>query len=217
MLDIQCRLKNPLSDTTPIWISIKGRGIQKGSITSQRKLAGTIEDITELRRSSTELKQKDQLLASLLDTMPDLVSLKGLDRKYVFTNNAFQNFFCPSESLIGYSDQGLLNPELSEAIADIEQQVIATTEKKEYSSWATDSYGNPSYFEIIKTPVFDENGDVSGILSVSRNSTERYQLTQELEQETPEATITSTSSRLPESSLHYRCARLYATHRLGRE
>ncbi|MDO6783764.1 transporter substrate-binding domain-containing protein [Neptunomonas phycophila] len=182
LLDIQCRLKNPLSDTAPIWVSIKGRGIHKGSITSQHKLAGTIEDITELRRSSTELKQKDQLLASLLDTMPDLVSLKGLDRKYVFTNNAFQNFFCPSESLIGYNDQGLLNPELSEAIAGIEQQVIATSEKKAYSTWATDSYGNPSYFEIIKTPVFDENGDVSGILSVSRNSTERYQLTQELEQ-----------------------------------
>jgi len=180
VLDVQCRLKH--SETDPVWLSIKGGIIHKSPRNNQGKLAGTIEDITELRRSSMELKQKDQLLASLFDAMPDLVSLKDLDRKYLFHNAAFQNFFSPRHSLLGQNDNLLLEPELSEEIACIEEQVILNAERKEYSSWASDAHGSPYYFDIIKTPLFDDSGNVTGVLSVSRDSTERYRLTQELEQ-----------------------------------
>jgi PAS domain S-box-containing protein len=139
-----------------------------------------------IERRKVERKIKDQLAfqETLMDTVPQLLSWKDMNGRYLGANRAFAEFF-------GHSDStSIVSRTTSEIIGD-----------KEYVRWAmngdqqamrdsgavrkmrrklTDGAGRLAWLEINKVPIRDQSGRVVGVLSTAENITKEHNLEKQL-------------------------------------
>lgn len=142
--------------------------------------------LTMLERRKVERKIKDQLAfqETLMDTVPQLVSWKDADERYLGTNRAFSEFFGLEHGA------GVVNRVIHEVIKDLE-----------YASWAADAdkavigkgqafrkerrkllnaAGDPAWIEVTKVPITDRSGQIVGVLSMADNITTELNLEKQL-------------------------------------
>ena len=86
------------NDGTERWVKGKGK-VYFDEYGMPEKLAGTIQDISELRKSEEryknlyiEFQQKEALLVSLINSIPDLIFYKDINSVYLGCNKAFEAF-----------------------------------------------------------------------------------------------------------------------------
>ncbi|CCO25134.1 PAS domain-containing sensor histidine kinase [Maridesulfovibrio hydrothermalis] len=159
-------------------------------------IEGSMLNITERKQAKDELiKAKEKAekankalrlsmahLRTLLETMPELVWLKDLDGIYVFCNHRFERFFGASESeIIGKSDYDFVSKELADFFAGKDKAAIDSggpSFNEETVIYKDD--GHIEALETIKTPMFDDDGKVVGVLGVARDITQRKLVEKEL-------------------------------------
>jgi len=116
-------------------------------------------------------------LRALLDTIPDLVWLKGPDGDYLNCNPRFEHYFGASENEIkGKTDHDFVPAELADFFRDNDQAAIEAggpLVNEEWVSFASD--GHRELLETIKVPVRDASGELLGVLGIARDITERKQ------------------------------------------
>jgi len=114
-------------------------------------------------------------LRSLLNTIPDLVWLKDPQGVYLACNPTFEKLVgMPEAALVGKTDEDLFAAEVASSFRAYDQQVTLTgkpTTNEEWLTFAAD--GRRILVETIKTPSFDEEGKLVGVLGVARDITER--------------------------------------------
>jgi PAS domain S-box-containing protein len=149
-----------------------------------QKLTGTFEFmnrsmkkyLAELKEAQTTLWRQQQLLQTILDVTPDVVSL--LDEQLIFraVNQAFCRYFSLSEpDVVGVSLDRLPPLCAMESHSEENQQVLATglPISKEI---LVDQGQAPSWFHVVKLPIY--NGDrITGLLITARDISDlkRYQ------------------------------------------
>lgn len=114
------------------------------------------------------------LLLKLFDAISDILILKNTDGIYLDCNLACVKFMGYSkEEIIGKTNFNLFSKDIADKLQEIENNVIET--KKTYCTeiWAFDSNRKHILFEILKSPLFDDNGDLVGILCINRDITDR--------------------------------------------
>lgn len=141
------------------------------------------QDRTEAHHYLNKLKQSEGRLQTLIQTIPDLVWLKEPAGRYLACNPAFERFSTiPEAELLGKTDYDIVSVEVADSfrandLAAIEANGPRTNE--EWVTWASD--GHRSLFETTKTPMYDADGGLIGVLGVARDITElkrdREQLT----------------------------------------
>ncbi|MGA9045842.1 EAL domain-containing protein [Sulfuricurvum sp.] len=146
-------------------------------------------DITEqkkgehdLRERQSELANQSAFLRTLLDNIPDLIFSKDLDGAYVACNTMFERFFGAKESqIIGKTDFDFVDAELAQFFRHNDQAAIQggkPRNNEEYLSFADKSY--EGLFEVTKVPMKDGEGNVTGLLGIARDITERKKHEEEL-------------------------------------
>jgi len=111
----------------------------------------------------------------LLNAIPDLIWLKDPNGIYLFCNKAFERLYGAKEQVIvGKSDYAFVNFQLADFFRT--HDIIAMDAKEpvrneEELSFKEDGYNG--LFETIKTPVYDQNSELLGVLGVSRDITAR--------------------------------------------
>jgi len=140
-------------------------------------------DITEQKRLAQELDQQRAQLAGLVNAIPDLVSLKDVQGRYLSGNPVFERYLGRREAqFIGMTDEQLLPAEQAQTIRAQDERAMAAWQPlviEETLTFADDGYCGQ--FETVKTPMRDMFGRVTGLLSVSRDITERQRAAQEIE------------------------------------
>ena len=133
-------------------------------------------------RSERTLSERETYLSTLIKTVPDLVWLKDPAGVYLGCNPGFERLYGASETKIkGKTDFDFVDRELAEFFRDHDRAAAAAgkpTMNEEWLTFARDGYHG--YFETIKTPMYDSNGNLLGVLGVAREVTERVRLTQAL-------------------------------------
>jgi PAS domain S-box-containing protein len=142
--------------------------------------------LTMLERRKVERKIKDQLAfqETLMDTVPQLVSWKDADGRYLGTNRAFSEFFGLEHGA------GMVNRNTHDVIQDLEyaawesgadKSVIRMGQafRKERRKLA-DAAGNPAWIEVTKVPINDRSGQIVGVLSMADNITTELNLEKQL-------------------------------------
>lgn len=128
-----------------------------------------------LKTVTRHLEESEQQRKLILDTFPDLVWLKDADGTYQMCNPAFERFFGARESeILGKTDFVFVEPELARFFQQGVREAMASEQPTQNEEWVTSpADGRRVLFETIKTPLRDRNGKILGVLSISRDITER--------------------------------------------
>lgn len=118
------------------------------------------------------LKKEKDMLDLFLDSLTDYVFFKDIDGRYINCNKAFENKVgIEKKYIIGKTDKDLFfdNPCKVETFIKTDREVINSREKKVYGEeWGFESEGG--YLEeTIKSPYFDENNEIKGIIGLTRD------------------------------------------------
>ncbi|MDD3354591.1 MASE3 domain-containing protein [Zoogloea sp.] len=138
--------------------------------------------VSGVRMPYRELARERGYLQSLLETIPDLVWLKGPDGIYLSCNKAFERFFGASAgTIVGKTDYDFVPRELADDFRRNDKIAMTqgrSTINEEALTFAADGYQGD--FETTKTPMRDARGRVIGVLGISHDITARKALEREL-------------------------------------
>jgi diguanylate cyclase (GGDEF)-like protein/PAS domain S-box-containing protein len=116
----------------------------------------------------------------IIDSIPDLIFIKDKDGTYLGCNKAFEIFAGRKESeMVGRSDFDLFDPGTATAFrqSDLEMMKVGATRINEVSVAYPD--GRSVSLETLKTLFFGTEGELLGLVGISRDITQRKALEEE--------------------------------------
>jgi PAS domain S-box-containing protein len=154
------------------WVRVMGEAVQEGGKTV--KVIGTFQDITDRRKAEESQREKDRLVHSLAEAMPDLVYIKDPAGRYLHINKQFASCWgVDREEVIGGAIQNFLPTELWQQCEASDQAVISNNAPYTAEESYRDQDGLEICFETRKVPVLDDQDNVVAIVGISRDITER--------------------------------------------
>ena len=111
------------------------------------------------------------LFGSMVDASPDLFFFKDADLIYRYVNQAFCRLFDVSpQSILGQTDFDIF-PAQNAARHRVADQTVLATGRSQSFEYKVDHNDRSVWLQVLKTPVLDERGQVSGVFCVARNIT----------------------------------------------
>jgi polar amino acid transport system substrate-binding protein len=131
----------------------------------------------ERSRIRHSLAQSEAHLRTLVRSIPDLIWLKDADGVYQTCNPRFEEFFGADEAdIVGKTDYDFVPKELADSFRAHDRKAMENggSVNEEALSFARGGYHG--IFETVKTPTFDAQGRLLGVLGVAREITDRMTL-----------------------------------------
>ena len=121
------------------------------------------------------------LLRCLMESSSALIYFKDTNGFYRRCNKLSEKLIGLTEAeQIGKTDFDFFDPDKAAAIRTIDQQILSSGQEHCVEEWVTFPGGETLLFESRKTPVFDHNHNIIGILGISHDITERRQIEETL-------------------------------------
>lgn len=168
------------NDGTQRWVEGKGKVFfdENGM---PEKISGTIQDVSELKKSEEmykklymEFQEKEVLLVSLINSIPDLIFYKDINGAYLGCNRAFVDFVGRSEKdIIEHTDFDIFDKEVAEEFRAMDLKMMKQEEHLTNEEWITYPDGKRVLLDTLKTPYYDPKGNILGLIGVSRDITDR--------------------------------------------
>ncbi|MEG3638862.1 ATP-binding protein [Magnetococcus sp. PR-3] len=138
-------------------------------------LARAIESMSHAIDDYQEhLQTQRNRFQTLLAANPDLISLKNRVGIYQVVNPAFCAFVGrDKEAIIGQDDARLFPIKQALRINQEDQQVLESGQPSEREEEAIDQDNNPLWLHVVRTPITDDRGQITGILTTIRNISAR--------------------------------------------
>ncbi|MFW2490632.1 PAS domain-containing sensor histidine kinase [Clostridium chromiireducens] len=161
-----------------IWIEVKGK-VYFDEHSIPKILSGTIHDISELKKSEErykklymEFQEKEALLVSLINSIPDMIYYKDINGVYLGCNKALENFVgMNQEDIIGCTDYDIFEREIADSFRKMDLKMIHKEEHFIYEEWVKYPNGRQVLCNTLKTPYYDSQGNILGSIGVSRDIT----------------------------------------------
>lgn len=138
---------------------------------------GILRDISERILAEEKVRESEIKLQGMISASPDLVWLKDKNGVYLECNFRFEQFSGFSKAnLIGKTDYDFFDKELADFFRENDSIAIAAGKSvlnDEELTFASD--GHIELVETIKTPLYDNKGQVLGVMGIGRDITERKQ------------------------------------------
>lgn len=128
----------------------------------------------ELDRQASEqaLREQESLLRAVIDTATDSIFMKDTRGRYRLINAACaKTIGKPVEEIVGKTDRELFPPETARRLMENDQRVLVGGTQHHFEA-VIPSRGEPRTFSSIKTPHRDPQGNVIGLVGVSRDITD---------------------------------------------
>lgn len=146
-----------------------------------KEIIGYMSDITDKIRAEKELKKKEQLLSSVMETQHELIARYLPDTTLTFVNKAYCKFF-------GYSENELVGHKFLQFVPESEWNTelsrIGNLNKRNSSitsiSQALNADGLINSIEWTDVAIFNDRDEVIEIQSVGHDITEKLKAEQEL-------------------------------------
>jgi PAS domain S-box-containing protein len=165
------------------WLNRKANGdlfwenirLSKVKINGIERVMATTIDITELKSANSALMTSESQLRTLVDTIPDLIWLKDTEGFFLACNTKFERLYGSRESeIVGKSDYDFVEKEKADYFSKKDREAIEAGGPVIFEEKVIYAYdGQEEYLETIKSPMYDTNGKLIGVLGVSRDITER--------------------------------------------
>ena len=131
-----------------------------------------------VRRLVQQVATREARLQALLRAIPDMVWLKDPEGVYLSCNLAFERFFGAKETaILGKTDHDFVPREQADFFRQKDREVIAAGETRVNEEWVTlAESGQKVLLETLKTPVYDPEGRLTGVLGIGRDITEHHKM-----------------------------------------
>ncbi len=132
----------------------------------------------QVAERTRELSLKTTMLSSVYNTIPDLVFCKDTNSVYTSCNISFSRFAGMSEAeIIGKTDTEIfaLHEDMARAFREADIQTFRSMEVNAIEEMVVYPDGGRRLLETLKAPLI-QNGEVLGLLGISRDITERKQV-----------------------------------------
>jgi PAS domain S-box-containing protein len=128
-----------------------------------------------VREKTAEIDSQARRLRTLIDTLPDLVWFKGLDGRFLACNVRFERFIgAPENELLGHPASAFLPAAVATEFAAADQRAIDARAPVPHQFTLTYAHdGHQELVESLHTPVFGSHGELTGVLSIGRDVTQR--------------------------------------------
>jgi len=132
-------------------------------------------EISEHNQAVQLLKKNEQFQKTLIVTLPDLVWLKNPNGVYLVCNPRFEDLYgAPESAIIGKTDYDFVDKELADFFRENDRKAAEAGKPTINEEWLTfAASGYHGLFETIKTPMFNTDGTLMGVLGVARDISER--------------------------------------------
>lgn len=178
-----------LSDGHTVIGTISADNLLHGKPITQQDLeilvlyGSTLGYLCARKRAEEALLKERNLLRTIIDILPDRIFVKDTQSRLMLVNKASWTH-TPNvggeEEMIGMTDSDLLPAEMAEEIYADEQALFASGQPiLNQEEPGRDYEGNPIYFLSTKVPLLDTQGNVIGLVGVSRDITNQKQTEQQ--------------------------------------
>ena len=146
------------------------------------------KELKKLQKKVEELQFKGSLLDALLENVPDLIYFKDRESHFVeVSKSKAEQVDLSREEVIGKTDFNYFTEEHAKPAYEDEQEIIKTgkpilnkVEKETHPD------GRVTWVSTTKVPRYNEQGEIIGILGISRDVTKRKELEDKLKLKTKE-------------------------------
>lgn len=132
------------------------------------------KSIHKCRARNEQIRESESRLRTLVETIPDLIWLKDPNGIYLSCNQHFERFFGAKEAeIVGKTDYDFVDKELADFFRSKDREAMnaqATTSNEEEVVFADD--GHKAILHTLKTPMYNNDGNLIGILGIARDITE---------------------------------------------
>jgi PAS domain S-box-containing protein len=140
------------------------------------RMVGTVHDITERHYSEERLELEHKLLRTVIDNLPDYIFFKDREGRFVLNNRANQRVLgvASPDDVVGKTTADFLPPEIAMLYAADDERIIQTGEPiiNREEPLVTPE-GEKRCLLTTKIPLKDSRGQVTGIVGVCRDITDR--------------------------------------------
>lgn len=157
------------------WFIVSITAIKSGSTIDG--MVQSLTDVTERKKSEINFRESEAHMKTLIQTIPDLIWLKNPDGKYLGCNERFEDLYDAKESqIIGKTDYDFVEKDLADAIRKHDKYTMnANKAIMREHELVFSSDGHKELVETIKTSMISPNGELIGVLGISRDITDRRQ------------------------------------------
>jgi PAS domain S-box-containing protein len=130
-------------------------------------------DIEQRLAAEKALREQQQLLAAVIEGTTDAIFVKDLQGRYLLANEATAQAVGRAKGeLLGKTDAELFPRQSAETIHQVDAEVIASGAARLAEEQLETTFGDSCWL-VNKSPLFADDGRISGLIGISRNITER--------------------------------------------
>ena len=180
---------------------LKDRLIRLGAAVNRALEAKHLRD--EERKAKDELAMARNLLHTMGTSVPDYITVKDLESRYVLVNDAYANFLgkATSQELVGKTVFDVFPHELAAQYAEDDRAVLRTEQPMvKAESRTVDSANNVRWHSTTRVPLRNGAGQLVGVLNMSRDITEQKHAEEQIERQLGTLTaLYATAQKLSQS------------------
>jgi PAS domain S-box-containing protein len=138
--------------------------------------------LSDLRDAEKTLKDQRQLLRTVLDGIPDFITLQDRHASYRAVNKAFGRILGRNVAeIVGKTNFDLLPRRMAEKF-QAEDQAIYATGKSLVKETRTRTPSGERWFHVVKLPIYDADGHHAGFLCTGHDITDLKRIQEQLYQ-----------------------------------
>ncbi len=180
VLEARRSVEGGTSETT----HVNGRSyLVRWSRTTEGGMLVVRYDTTDQRKAEQWVREQRALLRSLIDTIPDLIFVKGPDGRFITVNAGFGALVGVSaDEIVGKTDFDVAPRPIAEEFAAQDAEVLRTLERQTVEGQIALPDGSVAEYETTKVAMLGPDGEPAGIIGVARDVTARNQATRHLQE-----------------------------------
>ncbi|NNG01073.1 MAG: PAS domain-containing protein [Desulfobacteraceae bacterium] len=126
------------------------------------------------RRTETALREVNARLEALIEALPDIIYFKDLKGHNLIVNKAFEAMTGkPRTEILGKTNADLFSPQLAESCQKSDDKVLQTRNVQRFEECSHSQDGSEIFYDSYKAPLFGGDGQLIGLVGVSRDVTQQ--------------------------------------------
>jgi len=139
------------------------------------------QEISERARVEDTLREKNTMLQTLINAIPDQVFFKDSTGRYVLVNKTMEETLgIGQEVFVGKTDDDISPPDVAEKCKQSDRDAINKGGPVFSEEHYTNKDGEIRFLDVVKAPIFDDKGGYKGLVVVSRDITGRRKVEEAL-------------------------------------